>query len=175
VVGDTVVVAQISLIGAKGRALGRERGAGASCQLGCVGAGRAQHVGNLSVVVGAVDQGGRKIDEIEGAFEGHLRIGVGERPRDRVMQRRQAAHKTRNAVSIDEARAALETLDFGVDLGRRRGGAGLARHRDQQGPRQCSIMLGGIEQARRQPFRPQLYQGFRGERLRFRYRFARET
>lgn len=78
-------------------------------------------------------------------------------------------------MSIDEARAALETLDFGVDFGRRRGGAGLARYRDAQGPRQCGVMLGGIEQERRQPVRPQLYQGFRGERLRFRHRFARET
>jgi hypothetical protein len=70
-------------------------------------------------------------------------------------------------VPIDKARAALEALDFGVDLGRRRGSASLARHRDPQGPRQCGVMLGGIE--RRQPVRPQLCQGFGCERLRFRH------
>jgi hypothetical protein len=53
--------------------------------------------------------------KIEHAFERHSRIGIGERSLDRGTQRRQVAGKCGHSPIVDQAGAALQPSDLGID------------------------------------------------------------
>jgi hypothetical protein len=102
-----------------------------------------------------------------------LQPGRDQRSGDGIHERAEITGARHPLAMVDERRAAPETADLLVDLGRGRRGIDAARNREAHAAQQRRVILRRLQQQRRQPLRAQCRHRRRGECLRLRHAASR--